>query len=270
MIATVLTRPSPSAVRRTIVAATPVAAAAPMPPPVAVGGAWTFSANPPTAATGMPHAVIPLAQQGSAASVAALLGKRPRTAAVQPAPQAAPTPVIRPSPRASHDAEDIASLLLSLPHAASAGSLEARGQGSNTSGHTSPTSRAASPVNEPNGPQGEEDGYQRTKRRHNETERRRVEKLRLAYKELEEAVRSQPDLYVAITGNDANDEPDEVAPQNGKRPRANAAGSRGKSHIDVLQEASTVIRRLYSLVTTLSEERNQMMQAQAAAPQHEY
>ena len=268
--ATVITQPA-GAVNRAVVAAKPVAI--PHPHPAASAMTWhpaPMQPAPIAVASVRPMAVAleaPAPATATAASLGALLGKRARQApASAPAPLKDLSQVHTGIQNAQHDAADVASMLLSLPHATSA-APRGGGSGANVSGTTSPTSRAASPVGTASAPTAGEDGHQRTKRRHNETERRRVEKLRLAYKELEEAMSSRPELFNFLSSaDDAAAGRDADAPDTKRARPSHSGGARGKSHIEVLHDASAVVRGLYALVEEMaSGQRGAASEAAVAA-----
>ena len=87
--------------------------------------------------------------------------------------------------------------------------------------------------------------------RHNATERQRVRKLKSAYMELDEVIRSRPDLVNTRTL------PEEMSshrrrsrssdPEEGSNSRAPA----GPSHLAILQESAAAVRSLFSLVDSL-------------------
>lgn len=88
--------------------------------------------------------------------------------------------------------------------------------------------------------------------RHNATERRRVQKLKAAFTELDEAIRSRPELGLGL----------ELAPTlvaaGGKRARASEP-----SHLMTLQDSAACMRKLFELVDDLTR-RNQQLEREAA------
>ena len=97
--------------------------------------------------------------------------------------------------------------------------------------------------------------------RHNATERQRVRKLKSAYLELDEVIRSRPDLVNTRTL------PEEGSNRRRSRSSDHDEGSSsrapaGPSHLAILQESAAAVRSLFSLVDSLVR-RNQDLEKSA-------